>query len=574
MVPDGGGWITVTTGWGDSDHLRVTALEASDLRPFALAEVRIGGVRAERTVRLPGAAPGHRVDVISLERDPGRPACVLVDRSTLCRDAFATTGDDGSTLDRTFSLDDPGAFGLNVAGSWTESPAVTRALARQLPFGLRTSPTASQDVRSGALAMVDADPTTTWVSATGVRRPRVRVTFDQPTFVDAVSFALSPTTPAVLPTAVTVRSGEHLRRARVEDDGSARFRALPGRRFTVIARTSDIGLDTSGGGQVPLPTGIGTLQLYGAGTPLLDAAGQEFRGRCGSGPSVTVDDDEVPTGYRATMREVMQGQVRIEPCVGSVALATGSNRVVAGSNRVLTVDRLRLSRADQGAAATPQLLSPDTWTDERRTVSVAASSSGRLLVVSQNYNDGWRATLDGERLRPQLVDGWRQGWWLPAGASGTVEMTYTPQRGYEVGLLVGALGALVVALVAAVPVRRRGRRRPRPESLPRRVAAAVGATAMVVAAGLLGGWPAAGAGAVLLLLLALVPASRKLADIGAGSVVAAAGAWVGYTRPDQGLSYEAWVQVLLVAGLVLAFPLVSRPKGPKPRSRMNGRSIR
>ena len=89
--------------------------------------------------------------------------------------------------------------------------------------------------------------------------------------------------------------------------------------------------------------------------------------------------------------------------------------------------------------------------------------------MPENFNDGWVAEVDGEELTPVRVDGWQQGWVLPAGEQVTVELRYRPQATYDVilpfGLAVGGaflLGALAIAMIALV-ARLRGRR---PEPAP------------------------------------------------------------------------------------------------------------
>jgi arabinofuranan 3-O-arabinosyltransferase len=57
------------------------------------------------------------------------------------------------------------------------------------------------------------------------------------------------------------------------------------------------------------------------------------------------------------------------------------------------------------------------------------------------------------------LDGWKQGWILPAGSRGLVTLTYGPQAQYDAALWGGGLGLLAVVIVAfLLPVR--GRRRP------------------------------------------------------------------------------------------------------------------
>ena len=103
--------------------------------------------------------------------------------------------------------------------------------------------------------------------------------------------------------------------------------------------------------------------------------------------------------------------------------------------------------------------------------------------MPENFNDGWVAEVDGEELTPVRVDGWQQGWVLPAGEQVTVELRYRPEATYDVilpfGLVVSGaflLGALAIALIGLV-ARLRGRR---PEPAPDVVWPAVEPTDRVV----------------------------------------------------------------------------------------------
>jgi arabinofuranan 3-O-arabinosyltransferase len=77
-------------------------------------------------------------------------------------------------------------------------------------------------------------------------------------------------------------------------------------------------------------------------------------------------------------------------------------------------------------------------------------------VVHENVNEGWRATLGGHELRRVTVDGWQQGYVLPAGTAGVVRLEYAPDRWYRLGLGAGLAGVLLLLLLAARPERRTG----------------------------------------------------------------------------------------------------------------------
>jgi arabinofuranan 3-O-arabinosyltransferase len=76
--------------------------------------------------------------------------------------------------------------------------------------------------------------------------------------------------------------------------------------------------------------------------------------------------------------------------------------------------------------------------------------------VKENANTGWVAKVGGRTLDPVTLDGWAQGWRLPAGGPAVVTLTFTPQRTYQAALVAGGvLALLLVAGTATVVVRRR-----------------------------------------------------------------------------------------------------------------------
>ncbi|MFF5447033.1 glycosyltransferase family 2 protein [Streptomyces sp. NPDC012888] len=84
---------------------------------------------------------------------------------------------------------------------------------------------------------------------------------------------------------------------------------------------------------------------------------------------------------------------------------------------------------------------------------IAAGPDGRVLRIADRAAPGWRATLDGEPLEPTTVDGWAQGFELPAGG-GRLDLVYSDSAArtawtYAQGLLA------VLLLVMALPGRRR-----------------------------------------------------------------------------------------------------------------------
>ncbi len=83
----------------------------------------------------------------------------------------------------------------------------------------------------------------------------------------------------------------------------------------------------------------------------------------------------------------------------------------------------------------------------------AGFGAASYLTTYENYNDGWQATLGGRKLTPCTARRLAAGLADPAGAGGTVKVSYEPSTTYEAGLIGGGVG--VAALAGLVLWRRR-----------------------------------------------------------------------------------------------------------------------
>lgn len=96
--------------------------------------------------------------------------------------------------------------------------------------------------------------------------------------------------------------------------------------------------------------------------------------------------------------------------------------------------------------------------------TVPAGTDGRVLRLADSVDDGWTATLDGKELTPTTVDGWAQGFELPADG-GRLDVTYDDPIGHTVWLWAQGFLALVL-VVMALPGRRRDVDDDLPEETP------------------------------------------------------------------------------------------------------------
>ncbi|MFF7446124.1 MULTISPECIES: glycosyltransferase [unclassified Streptomyces] len=85
--------------------------------------------------------------------------------------------------------------------------------------------------------------------------------------------------------------------------------------------------------------------------------------------------------------------------------------------------------------------------------TIPAGADGRTLRLADSAAEGWTATLDGKPLTPTTVDGWAQGFELPA-SGGTLDVTYDDPITHTAWLWAQGFLALVL-VVLALPGRRR-----------------------------------------------------------------------------------------------------------------------
>ncbi|SER72546.1 Glycosyltransferase, GT2 family [Streptomyces sp. yr375] len=112
------------------------------------------------------------------------------------------------------------------------------------------------------------------------------------------------------------------------------------------------------------------------------------------------------------------------------------------------VSRAAIVAADGKGTATPVAAGP---VDLHTTVPDGTGS--RVLRLADTAADGWTATLDGKPLTRTTVDGWAQGFELPA-TGGKLDVTYDDPFTHTAWLWAQGLLALVL-VVLALPGRRR-----------------------------------------------------------------------------------------------------------------------
>lgn len=277
---------------------------------------------------------------------------------------------------------------------------------------------------------------------------------------------------AARPLSLRLTSPGGTREVELPPSGEARFEPLTTDRVTLSFPSVARRYTTTGFSEDPrarLPVGLREVDFPALRDlrppPLLPRT--RIDRPCGQGPPIVLDGRRLPTSLSTSASAIVQlRSVPVWICTParSVRLAAGDHRLVSRAGTAFTLTSLSLTPRGweaAGARAASRRARIGDWGNAHRTIDVGRGGPA-YLEIHENFNRGWRATLAGRRLEPVRLDGWQQGFAMPAGAGGTVKLDFTPADEYSIALAAGGVLALGLLALALLPA---GRRRHEPASV-------------------------------------------------------------------------------------------------------------
>jgi len=476
---------------GPTRHVRLTleGVEGGGQgEAFGIREVDLP-VDIKRIIRTTGSAQGGPI-VLTARRGESS-SCVGVKGQLVCSGVLGRAGEERAGISRVFSVAESGTYRVRVAvrpRPGVGLDAVLEPIFEGSPRATASS-VASSDPASRPQAAIDGVESTAWIASPLDERPELLIRWNEPRQVRGVLIAVSPDLPASRPLTVTAFAGGLQTTSVVTGSGVLTVPAVTTDRIRLrFDNTSAIrSLNPVTGVFTALPVGVNEVRVFGVqdilpGPRLFDNVALP----CGFGPEVVVDGaPALETSVSATVTRVLiDDRLSAVPCGGRlVSLDAGEHTIEVASTEEFAIESIALEPLGTQAPWSPPF-SPNVqqWDAASRTVVIPQAPGPRILETSENANDGWVATIDGQQLRPVRVDGWRQGWIVPAGVGGSAALTFEPAGTYRLGLGVGLLAVLGLVVMAAVGSR------------PGRALAAPGF-------GMRGQWLLAGAGVLTALLV-------------------------------------------------------------------------
>ncbi|MFH8792766.1 alpha-(1-_3)-arabinofuranosyltransferase [Streptomyces sp. NPDC017941] len=542
---------------GGTDWLKLTILDSQaaqdGLTGAGFAEISVPGVQVTKLLRMPA-------DVAGTDGAEADATTYSMHRSADQSGLSPVTAEAG--LHRRFSTTADGSYKVRASAVAVPGAALDELLYKVAPEQRRQIiATAGSTSDLGGLSarnLTDGDLTTAWIAGD---RPVVHLRW--PGKVAVGEIVLPPAGGlSTRPTKIEISSPDGAATAGVDENGVARFEPITTDRVDVtITGTAPLTLHNPiADKKLQLPVGLTEAYI-----PALDEfrteqprASRTFALDCGEGPAVSVDGKLYATSAKGTVRDLVQRRpVDLTLCddnerLTSLDLGAGQHRVEAGDGGALAVTDISLTHGTPGGidTAARELRTKD-WLGDRRELTVGAGAAS-YLTTYENVNDGWKATLDGKELRSVRLDGWQQGWLVPAGGGGTVKLTYEPSTAYEAGLIGGGVG--VLALVGLVFVRRRHPNPDGPDPAPPAPGLVLGTVALTLVGVVVAGWFALLVPALALLARkrhALLVPVAFLAMAAAG-VAAATGAGEAAAADEGAFGHTAQVLafIALFAALV------------------------
>ncbi|GAA2951478.1 hypothetical protein GCM10011428_84090 [Streptomyces violaceus] len=392
--------------------------------------------------------------------------------------------------------------------------------------------TASLGAGLTARNLTDGDLTTAWIAGD---RPAIHLSWEGKQAVGELVLAPAGGLSSRA-SQVHISSPDGATIAGVDENGWVRFPPITTDRLDItVTETAPLTLHNPVADEdLRLPVGLTEAYLPALDqyrTPQPDGT-RKFSLPCGKGPDVALDGELYQTSVKGTVRDLVERRgVEVTLCQegrgdSEVRLPAGEHRLEGGDAGPLALTDVTLTRGTvPEAAAAGRELEIRDWLGDRREVTVG-SGAASYFTTYENFNDGWKATLNGKELTPVRLDGWQQGWRVPAGAGGAVKLSYEPATTYDAGLI--GSGAGIAVLLGLALWRRRAPNPDAPQPVPPLPGLWLGTVALTLVGAVIAGWLA-----LLVPVLALL-ASRRHALLVPIAFVALAGAGVAAAIGGRG----------------------------------------
>lgn len=512
---DSARWQSVPVAAGPTSRVRVALADVFRPPLLGIREIRLPGEGVSE-LQLPSGEPGDAVLLTARPGDAGE--CITRDDTVLCSDALVRTSQDRTGLHRLVDLPSAITSEPRVLVAPRDTSTVADAVGAVAGTEVTSSSTRTATVGGSALSAFDRRLGTAWQAAPDDKEPWITITLPETREIRGVRLVNKQGLNASFPLEVQVEAGGRSVTGFTDSRGLLEFEPVTTDQVTIRVLSTNTVRSRSELGELVLPVGISEIGLIGA-DDLRRALPPDavVSLPCGTGPDIRIDGRTVSTtAVSGRVEQFVNGEtLPATVCESPVRIPAGQHRLAVVSSEAFRPVVAGFAPEElYGPTGRPDSPQVQQWGAAERVVTVPAAEDERVLEIAENYNEGWRAQVDGQELTPTRVDGWKQAFVIPAGTSGDVVVEYGPDSGYRWGLLAGLLAVLAVVFIAIRPPGMPSLPQTTSRQLPRLLTAIVVAGVLLV----LGPWGLLAFGVAALLVRRLnLPAVAF-----AGVVVAAA----------------------------------------------------
>lgn len=373
----------------------------------------------------------------------------------VCDPGIAVPGYEAGPLRRVLTSSAPASI---TGTAWLRAVPSAQAAALADTLGdpsvrATASSVTTRDLRTRPQAAADADPRTAWRPDPSEPSPRLTLTWDKPVPVAHLRVLWADPQVSQVPSRVEISTpAGPLATVAPSADG----------RITVPSTTTDSltlrfldlkGPSSTNSGSLAaqqVPMGVAEVDITGVSVDF--HAGDVHALACGSGAPVHIGEQRVPTAVRASAAELISGAPVTATLCADVPVAAGEFAVKLAATYEWTPLGLMLGDADvvRRTAAPAQAVRVDLSTAASTRAMALTATSGaheRTVALGVPAGSGWTLRDGGQVLPTVTIDGWAQGWLVPAAAT-TATLDYPPGGALRLTVLLGWVAWACVAVIA------------------------------------------------------------------------------------------------------------------------------
>ncbi|MEU9805707.1 alpha-(1-_3)-arabinofuranosyltransferase [Mycobacterium sp. NPDC050853] len=402
----------------------------------------------------------------------GRSGCAPSPQRLRCAATLSLAPEEPGTFIRTLTVPQPLSLLPKVWVRSRPGPQL-RDLTQQPGTTVASGDSDVIDPRGSSYAATDGDPGTVWTapqnSVLRQHLPSLIIKLPKPVAVGGIRLQPSRTEVPTHPKQVAINLGDGPQVRNVDPKASETTLALHPAVTDTITITvmdwTDIIDRTALGFDQLKPPGIAEVVALDTNAQPIAPTNAEANGNrtiiigCDRGPVLALAGRFIPMSITTTVRDLLAGNVIAATPCDAIPIATGAGpqEVTVNPRQQFLVDGVQLTAPGVIPPATTATTAPKgMWGPDRREVTAEPAPRDRVLVVPESINPGWVAhDEDGHTLTPIRVNGWQQGWLVPAGDGGPITLTFGLNTWYRMGLVGGLALLPLLALLAFLPVRRK-----------------------------------------------------------------------------------------------------------------------